>query len=809
MVTEFRSEHLADERLAVIPRSALLPGIGLPSTLTPLIGREREAATVGSLLRQPHVRLVTLTGPGGVGKTRLALRAGEELLDDFADGVAFVPLAPVPAPDLVASAIARTLDVRQLGDQPIPERLRLALRDRRTLLLLDNFEHLLGAAPLVSQLLATCPLLKVLVTSRARLRVSGEHAFPVPPLALPAAGDQAADPAAADAVRLFVGRAQAAEPSFALAEENALAVAEICRRVDGLPLAIELAAAWAPVLPPAAMLARLERRLPLLTGGARDLPERQRTMRDAIAWSYDLLAPEEQALFRRLAVFVGGFTLESAGAVVDSRDGTVLAVLEGVAALVDKSLLRREEIAGTDHRWGMLETVREFALERLAASGQDVAARDAHAAWCLDLAKCGAVALRNRSDFASWLRRLEVEHGNLRAALVWFAENGGTTDLLRLAGALWRFFYFRGHLTEGRRWLARALAQGIDAPAGVWGDAQVGAGTLAHYQDDDGQAVPLLEEGLVGSRAAGEPEVSAFALYMLGVVAEDRGDYDEAARRFEEALALYRTSGQQGEAMALTHLGVVAYGRGDLAGAAGFCQQALGQARAAGDAFTTGFALHTLGLVAAALGDYAKAGFRFVEALALDRVAGHREGMLHGLAGAAVVAAGHGRFGHVARLLGAAATRAEEIGVRYALPERGAYEQVLEVARAHLGEPAFAASWATGAAMTEEQAVAEAAAATACSPAAVPGDAGVPAEATVSRGTNPSAALTPREVEVLGFLAAGRTDKEIAEALFLSPRTVNHHVAGLLAKFGVANRAEATSAARAAGLLPPGSASAP
>ena len=777
----------------------------LPAPPAVLVGREREAAALRDLVLRPDVRLVAMTGPGGVGKTRLALEVAAGLEPDFPGGVWFVPLAAIADPGLVLPTVARAMGVRDAGGRPHEERLAALLRDLKALLVLDNIEQVAAAAPAVSGLLAACPAPTVLVTSRARLRVSGEHAFPVSPLSLPDPGRllPIAELAEVEAIRLFVTLARAADPSFILGKENASAVTEICRRVDGLPLGIELAAAWVPVLPPAAVLTRMERRLPLLTGGSRDLPARQRTMRATIEWSHDLLTPGEQALFRRLAVFAGGFTLEAAEAVVDLRDGPVLAVLEGGIALVDKNLLQKEDAASGEPRFGMLETVREFALERLAASGEEAATREAHAAWCLDLAERGASALRLRSDFASWLRRLEAEHGNLRAALAWLAESGEARDLLRLAGALWRFCYFRGHLTEGRWWLGRALERATDAPPAVRGNALVGAGTLAHYQGDDGQAAPLLEEGLAASRAAGEPAVAAFALYMLAVAAEDRGDYEGAAPRFEEALALYRASGQQGEAMALTHLGVVAYGRGDLAKAAALGEQALGLARAEGDAFTTGFALHTLGLVALAVGDHARAGGRFAEALALDQAAGHREGVLHGLAGAAVLATGRGHAERAARLLGAAAGLAEEIGVRYALPERAAYERAAAAARARLGESAFAAAWAAGAGMTEEQAVAEATAVMAGAPATAPGEPDAPTAASSSRSVTPSGLLTARELEVLGLVAGGRTDRQIADELYLSPRTIHHHVANVLAKLGVDKRTAAVAAARTAGLLPP------
>ncbi|MDP9368914.1 MAG: NB-ARC domain-containing protein, partial [Chloroflexota bacterium] len=409
------------------PQSSLLPPLPergpvatpLPAPLTSFVGREREVELVTALLCRGDVRLVTLTGPGGTGKTRLALRLGEDLAGYFGDGVVFVPLAAVTDPDLVLPTVAGVLGVRPAGDQPLTDLLAVTLQDRHLLLVLDNFEQVVEAAPLVTALLAACPRLTVLVTSRVRLQVSGEQAFPVPPFALPAPGEGTVSCLeAVEAVRLFVARARAAKPDFALTEENGTIVAEVCRRLDGLPLAIELAAARIAHLPPAALLARLERRLPLLTGGARDLPARQRTIRNTIAWSHDLLVPEEQVLFRRLAVFVGGFTLAAAEAVASTSDDLGLDVFNGVCSLADKSLLREEDGPGGEPRYLMLETIREFELEQLAAAGEEAAIRDRHAAFFADLAAAIAPYLPWRADADAAVARLDADQDNLRAALV-------------------------------------------------------------------------------------------------------------------------------------------------------------------------------------------------------------------------------------------------------------------------------------------------------------------------------------------------------------------------------------------------------
>ncbi len=769
-------------------------GAPLPAPPNSFVGREREAAAVIALLRRPDVRLVTLTGPGGVGKTRLALRVAEEVAGHYADGPAFVDLTPLTDPGLVAPAIAQALGVRETGDHLLAERLADALRDRALLLVLDNFEQVVAAAPLVARLLTGCPGLTALVTSREPLRLAAERVLAVPPLELPDLARPAAELAGVDAVRLFAERAQAARADFALTGENAPAVAEIVRRLDGLPLAIELAAARVAHLPPTALLTRLERRLPLLTRGVRDLPARQRTLRDAIAWSHDLLPPEERVLFRRLAVFVGGCTLEAAEAMAGTPGDPGLDVLDGVAALVAKSLLREEDDPSGEPRYRMLETVREFGLERLATSGEEAATRDAHAAWCLSLAERAEPALQGPEQLA-WLDRIEAEQPNLRAALAWSLAGDDPEPGRRIAAALGWFWWTRGDPSEGRAWLERALARGADAPARTRARLQTQLAEVCWSLGDYERAVALDEAALATWRALGDEAGVAACLVNLGRVAHDEGDYARAASLYDDSLARHRALGDDANvARCLGNLAMVVMLRGDLDRAVALQEEALGLARRRGLPGLVAKSAYNLGEMHRRRGHHARAAALYRESLARQWELRERRFVAEALRGLAVIAAGLGAAEDAGRLAGADEAVRGVIGALITPePERLAYERVLAGVRAQLGEAAFAEALAAGRGTSPDDAVASAAevAARLEQHAA----AAAPPPPTAPNG------LTPREWEVLHLLVAGWSNPEIGEALFISPRTAQTHVAGILAKLGVANRAAAAAMAVRDGMV--------
>jgi predicted ATPase/DNA-binding SARP family transcriptional activator/uncharacterized protein HemY len=646
-----------DDPEGTAPGTSLFPALprlsdfphNLPLQLTRFLGRERELAAVKELLAT-H-RLVTLTGVGGGGKTRLALQVAADRLSSFTDGVWLVELAPVRDPALVLPAAAAVFGVREQPGRPLLASLTAFLQPKNLLLVLDNCEQVLAAAPQVLELLAGAPQVTVLATSRAPLHLQGEQEYPVPPLEVP--GPRHLPPvetlSQVAAVALFLQQAQAVQPEFALTEENAAAVAAICRRLEGLPLAIELAAARVKLFSPAALLSRLEQRLKLLTGGARDRPARHQTLRAAIAWSYDLLTAEEKALFGRLCVFVGGCTLAAAEAVcadcgVRSAEcglktdllqirtpGAALrneAVLDGVAALVDQSLLKQEEQADGEPRFMMLETIREFGRECLEQSGEAELARLRHRDYFLGLAEQAEPELQGQG-VGEWLARPEAEHDNLRAALAWCTERGEAEAGLRLGAALWRFWMVRGHLTEGRERLMHLLSlPGAAARTVVRARALHGAGLLTLRQGDYAAARALLEESLVISRELDDAWGIAWSLNNLGNVASLQGEYEAARALLEEGLAIFRElADQEGVTVSLCDLGRMAIRQQDYEAARALLEQSLTLSRELGNHRVIALSLGALGTVAGEQGEDEAARALLEESLAIFRELGDQQGI--------------------------------------------------------------------------------------------------------------------------------------------------------------------------------------
>jgi predicted ATPase/DNA-binding CsgD family transcriptional regulator len=831
----------------------------LPVLRSSIVGREAEFAAARALLLRDDVGLLTFTGPGGVGKTRLALHLASHLLERFPHGVFFVNLAPLSDPALVISTIAQTMGVQETPGHPLIAGLQDHLRDREMLLVLDNFEQVVEAASSVTGLLASCPRLKVLVTSREVLHLSAEHAFPVSPLACPT--PQYRPPLEEltqyGAVRLFIQRALAVKPDFQVTHDNAPAVAGICLQVDGLPLAIELAAARVRLLTPEAILTRLDHRLRLLVGGARDLPARHQALRSTIEWSYDLLDDAEKRLFRRLAVFVGGCTLEAIEPVCNAEGDLEIDVLAAVSSLVDKSLLlRKKHGGGSEPRFVLLETIREYASEKLAESGEAEALRQRHGLCFMALAEAAEPQLRGPGQ-AVWLDRLEEEHDNLRAALTWAGSQASQVDDagrleigLRLGGALRDFWDRRGHFTEGRAQLAPLLRRSASlGPTASRAKALIAAGRLAWDQGDLMDARSLYDQSLAIYRSLGDRLGMTYVLNGLANTVKLQGDYAAAAEFLARSLQVARELGDKYRiGAALENLGEIVLAQGDSNRARLLLEEGLGLFREQHDNFGIGLCLQDLGIALLREGDHHQAQRRFEEALALYRAIGEQRfsavvlyelGQVaraqeddsraaslfmeslqaaHSLGdrifvgldlgGLAAIASGESKSARAAHLFGASDAIIDAAGRRWFQIDRETFERAKAAAYAELGAERWKAAVKEGRAMSLDEAVAYAlepgAQPVQPSPTGTTADP-VTAAARASPGSARAAPgleqLTPREVEVLRLVATGLTAAQVAERLSLSARTVENHLRSIYGKLNVSTRAAATRIAVEHGLL--------
>jgi predicted ATPase/DNA-binding SARP family transcriptional activator/DNA-binding CsgD family transcriptional regulator len=793
----------------------------LPAARTSFVGREREMVEVKRELAM--TRLLTLTGVGGSGKTRLALEVARDLVGAYSDGVWLVELAGLTEGELVPQAVAKVLGVREQPGQPLAGTLAEALRSKEVLLVLDNCEHLVDAAAhLVDVLLDSCPHLRILVTSREVLGVTGEVRWLVPSLSVPDVQrlPTVRELEAYESVRLFAERARQVNSTFALTPGNAKAVAEICRRLEGLPLAIELAAARTNLLTPQAMLSRLGSRLKLLTGGARDLPKRQRTLRAAIEWSYELLDEGEKTLFARLSVFSGGRTLEAIEAVCDAEGDLPIDVLEGVSSLLEKNLIGQEEESDGEPRFVMLETIHEYARERLDERGEAEEVKKRHFEYFLALAEEAEPELIGRQQL-EWIEVLEAEHDNMRAALAWATERGETELGLRLAGALGEFWYARGHYGEGKRWLERALAKdGGTAPAAARAKALEAVGWLAIERGEIEEAEIAAEEGLALSVQTGiESTRRASFLRMLGTMARIRGDNERAKELYEESLSLSREAGDRwGIANSLATLGSVAFMRGDHEQGKELYEEGLILSRELGGAqpladflISMGYtlllegdheratalneeaaallreqrhrgdlqyAVDNLGWAALVRGDHERARQLFEESLRLCLELGDRTIAAESLEGLACVAEAEGEAERATRLFGVAEALREAVGYHQTSTERALREPYLATARSRMEEE----SWAEGRAMTLEEAIEYALSEVEPVGSAFP----MPEQEAPASAQSPN--LTRREREVAALIARGLTSRQIAEELVVSKYTVDNHVRNILKKLGLGSR---------------------
>ncbi len=778
------------------------PTAPLPVLDAPLIGRDADIPAVEALL-DAGTRLVTLTGPGGVGKTSLAIHLAHALRDRFPDGVTFVPLASIDDAGMVPATIVHALRVPGSGAEPALDALQRHLKDLRALLVLDNLEQVLDAAPDIAALIRACEGLTVIVTSRAPLRIRGERDYPVQPLEVPALDHvpRLEEVAGAASVELFVDRARAAVPGFNLGRENAATVAAICRRLDGLPLAIELAAARVRVMSPLDLLARLDASLPLLADGPRDLPERQRTMTHTIDWSYSLLPEPHRAMFRQLSVFRGGWTLDAAEAVGalpgDATSGDVLTLL---GTLVEHSLVMFTHGADGRGRYRMLVPIREFAAAHLAQSGQEARVREAHAAhylaWTSD-ARSGLEGPRQ----VEWLARIEPEHDNIRAAASWFLTNGRAEELTALVWNVWQFWWMRGYHGEGRGLMESLLDRDDLAPAlRPW--VLAAAGTMAFGQGDLPHAEAWCTESHALFSEAGDRLQAARAALTLGLAALARGDLDAAECWLDESAVTFREHDVPFWAsLAVSALGMIPFRTGEFDTSEALLTEGYEMARVAGDRFSRYIALYNLSRLAQARGDLRAAAARYHEGLRFSLEVGDRANVAYCLEGLASVAVAHDDPHLAARLLGKAESLFTAAGSRVYTyrPDSMLRETTVNAIRGQLDVDALAFEWREGTETTLDDLVdltrpLADADRRANEPAVRPGETGFDVVLRERYG------LTRREIEILRLVTEHLSIREISDRLFISPRTVTTHMTSINTKLGATSRHEAARIAAEAGL---------
>jgi predicted ATPase/DNA-binding CsgD family transcriptional regulator len=818
------------------PQSSSIPPHNLPAPRSSFVGREQEIEEIRRALSA--TRLLTLTGVGGSGKTRLALEVARDLVEVYPDGVWLVELAPLSEEVLVPKAVAEALAVPERPAEPLADTLAEVLRNRELLLILDNCEHLLEAsARLVDKLLDSCPHLSILSTSREALGVEGEVRWVVPPLSVPEPqGTPSSEELEAyESVRLFGERARGRDPSFAPSAHNARAVAEICLKLEGIPLAIELAAARVGTLSVEQISQRLTDSFKLLRGGSKTQMAKQRTLRGALDWSHELLSEDEKKLFGRLSVFAGGWTLEAAEA-VGVGEGVEEDILDALSGLVNKSLVAVRERQESRVRYRMLEPIRQYAREKLEEGGEGEEVRRRHADFYLALAEEAEPRLRGPED-TEWLERLEVDHDNLRAALSWALEGGEAKLGLRLAGALWLFWEGHGHYGEGHRWLEQVLARGSQAAA-ARAKALEGEGWLVYRSGGMDEGVIAAQEGLELSDEAGLGGAArAKFLNILGWVTVMQSDYEKAKELFEESLKLSRNAndefgiadgllglgnsldslGDRGRAKELFEEGIVLCRKlgyvptlarhlfslgisllfeGDYERGAALNEEAATLLREHGYKGGLEYVLDNLGWAALLQGDHERAKTSYEENLALCKELGDKTGVADSLEGLACVAGTDGEAERAAKLFGVADVLRETVGYKHSPEEDAWREPYRATARLLLGEDSWEEALAQGHAMGLEEAIeyalpAEKPSATTSSTTAQPSTSSLP--------ENP-AGLTSREVEVLGLVALGMTNAQTAKELFVSPRTVETHLTSIYHKLGVSSRAAATRFALEHGL---------